>query len=177
MAQNRIEAPNGDRSATIATHDPVCGMTVDPATPPHHADHAGQSFHFCSAGCRAKFIADPLRYLPMRRALPRRQARTCPMHSQIRQAGAGSCPICGMALEPAAPSMENRPNPELVDFTRRFWVSAVLAVPLLVLTMGTDILGLHFVSSQIPPWLQLALASPIVLWAGAPFFVRGWASF
>ncbi len=101
---------------------------------------------------------------------------TCPMHSQIRQAGAGSCPICGMALEPEAPSLDEKPNPELVDFTRRFWVSAVLAVPLLILSMGSDMLGMHLVSPQISPWLQLALAAPVVLWAGSPFFVRGWAS-
>ena len=101
---------------------------------------------------------------------------TCPMHHQVRQEGPGTCPICGMALEPEAPSLDDAPNPELVDFKRRFWVSAALAVPLLVLTMGTDLLGLHLVSAAISPWLQLALASPIVLWAGAPFFVRGWNS-
>ncbi len=101
---------------------------------------------------------------------------TCPMHSQIRQAGAGSCPICGMALELEAPSLDEKPNPELIDFTRRFWVSAVLAVPLLILSMGSDMLEFHLVSPQISPWLQLALAAPVVLWAGSPFFVRGWAS-
>ncbi len=98
------------------------------------------------------------------------------MHPEIRRDGPGSCPICGMALEPEAPSLDDAPNPELVDFTRRWWVSAALSVPLLVLTMGTDLLGLHLVSAAISPWLQLALAAPIVLWAGAPFFVRGWNS-
>jgi P-type Cu+ transporter len=98
------------------------------------------------------------------------------MHPQIRQSEPGNCPICGMALEPKAPSLENAPNPELVDFTRRFWVSALLAVPLLILTMGTDLLGSHLIDPAISPWVQLALAAPIVLWAGAPFFVRGWAS-
>ncbi len=98
------------------------------------------------------------------------------MHPEIRRDGPDSCPICGMALEPEAPSLDDAPNPELVDFTRRWWVSAALAVPLLVLTMGTDLLGLHLVSEAISPWLQLALAAPIVLWAGAPFFVRGWNS-
>jgi P-type Cu+ transporter len=101
---------------------------------------------------------------------------TCPMHPQIRKDGPGACPICGMALEPAAPSTEDVPNPELTDFTRRFWVSALLAVPLLVLTMGSDLLGLHLVGPASSPWIQLALAAPIVLWAGAPFFVRGWIS-
>jgi P-type Cu+ transporter len=101
---------------------------------------------------------------------------TCPMHPQIRQKGPGTCPICGMALEPEEPSPDDAPNPELVDFTRRFWVSAALAVPLLLLTMGTDMFALHLVSPAISPWIQLALAAPIVLWAGAPFFVRGWTS-
>ena len=98
------------------------------------------------------------------------------MHPQIRRPGPGNCPICGMALELEEPSLDDAPNPELVDFTRRFWVSAALSVPLLILTMGTDLLGLHLVSAAISPWFQLALAAPIVLWAGAPFFVRGWNS-
>ncbi len=98
------------------------------------------------------------------------------MHPQIQRHGPGACPICGMALEPEEPSLSDAPNPELVDFTRRFWVSAVLAVPLLVLTMGSELLGLRLLEPQISPWVQLALAAPIVLWAGAPFFARGWAS-
>ena len=164
----------------ITVLDPVCGMTVDPAKTAHHATHAGTDYHFCSAGCRTKFVAAPARYLTApSRAAPEAQERaiwTCPMHPHIRQTGPGTCPICGMALEPEAPSLDDAPNPELVDFTRRFWVSAVLAVPLLMLTMGTDLLGLHFVSATFSPWIQLALAAPIVLWAGAPFFVRGWNS-
>lgn len=160
--------------------DPVCGMTVDPATTAHHATHEGTEYHFCSAGCRTKFVAAPAQYLT---AVPRAAPQavegaiwTCPMHPEIRRDGPDSCPICGMALEPEEPSLDDAPNPELVDFTRRWWVSAALAVPLLVLTMGTDLLGLHLVSAAISPWLQLALAAPIVLWAGAPFFVRGWNS-
>jgi P-type Cu+ transporter len=101
---------------------------------------------------------------------------TCPMHPQIQQPEPGICPICGMALETEAPTLDESPNPELVDFTRRFWVSAALAVPLLILTMGTDLLGLHLVSPPLSPWIQFALAAPIVIWAGAPFFVRGWTS-
>ena len=155
-------------------------MTVVPERTAHHASREGQNYHFCSAGCRTKFIADPGRYLadtprPVSLAAPGAMW-TCPMHSQIRQPGPGNCPICGMALEPEAPSLDDAPNPELVDFTRRWWVSAVLSVPLLVLTMGADLLGLRLVSPTISPWLQLALAAPIVLWAGAPFFERGWAS-
>ena len=163
-----------------AQRDPVCGMSVNPAETDHHAMYEGQGYHFCSAGCRTKFVADPPRYLSQAPSMPTQATPgaiwTCPMHPQIRQAGPGTCPICGMALEPEAPSLDDKPNPELVDFTRRFWVSAVLAVPLLVLTMGADLAGLHPVSPAISPWLQLALAAPIVLWAGAPFFVRGWKS-
>ncbi len=101
---------------------------------------------------------------------------TCPMHSQIRQQGPGKCPICGMALEPEAPSLADAPNPELVDFTRRWWVSAALSVPLLALTMGVDLFGWHLLAPKISPWVQLALAAPVVLWAGAPFFELGWTS-
>ena len=160
--------------------DPVCRMTVDPAKTAHHADHDGLAYHFCSGSCRTNFITDPAAYLtdkPRTDPIAAPSAIwTCPMHAQIRQPGPGICPICGMALEPEAPSLNDAPNPELVDFTRRWWVSAVLAVPLLILTMGNDLFGLHLIDSAISPWIQLALAAPIVLWAGAPFFVRGWAS-
>ena len=160
--------------------DPVCAISVDPATSQHHATHEGQDYHFCSAGCRTKFVDSPDTYLADN---PRPQPGappitmwTCPMHPQIRRDAPGSCPLCGMALEPEAPSLDDAPNPELVDFTRRWWVSAVLSVPLLILTMGADLFGHHLVSPAISPWLQLALAAPIVPWAGAPFFVRGWNS-
>ena len=101
------------------------------------------------------------------------------MHPQIRQVGPGSCPICGMALEPVIATAEAGPNPELIDMTRRFWIGAVLAVPLVVLEMGAHVPGLnlhHYVPPQISVWIQFALATPVVLWAGWPFFVRGWAS-
>ena len=101
---------------------------------------------------------------------------TCPMHPQIRQVGPGTCPICGMALEPLEPSLEEGPNPELIDMSRRFWVSAVLTVPLLILTMGADVFGWHILSARASTWVQLALASPVVLWGGWPFFERFWAS-
>ena len=167
-------------SGTVNAKDPVCGMTVDAAKTTHHATHEGHDYHFCSAGCRTKFVATPAKYLaeaPSPAPMTAAGAMwTCPMHAQIRQPGPGNCPICGMALEPEAPSLDDRPNPELVDFTRRWWVSAALSVPLLVLTMGADLFGLRLVSPAASPWIQLALAAPIVLWAGAPFFVRGWAS-
>ena len=174
------ETTHSREADTKSERDPVCGMTVNPAKTAHHATHEGQEYHFCSAGCRSKFIAAPAKYLAQA-VRPTPQAAegaiwTCPMHPQIRQPGSGTCPICGMALEPEAPSLDDVPNPELVDFTRRWWVSAALSVPLLILTMGTDLLGLHLVNPAISPWIQLALAAPIVLWAGAPFFVRGWTS-
>ncbi len=160
--------------------DPVCGMQVDPAKTAHHASHDGSDYHFCSGGCLAKFTADPAKYLS---AAPRAEPVaapgamwTCPMHPDIRRQGPGTCPICGMALEPEEPSLEDAPNPELVDFTRRWWVSAALAVPLLILTMGTEFLGLRLVEPAMSPWIQLALTAPIVLWAGWPFFARGWTS-
>ena len=160
--------------------DPVCGMTVDPAKSAHRADHAGESFHFCSAGCKAKFIADPERYLndapPPEIAVVKGAVWICPMHPQIRQAGPGVCPLCGMALEPEAPSLDDAPNPELVDFNRRLWVAGVLSIPLLLLSMGAEMFGLHLVSMSASPWIQLAVTAPIVLWAGLPFFERGWAS-
>ena len=162
------------------TSDPVCGMTVDPAKTAHNGTHDGNDYHFCSAGCLAKFTADPDKYLS---DLPRPESVSepgavwiCPMHPEIRRDGPGTCPICGMALEPEEPSLDDAPNPELIDFTRRFWVSAVLAVPLLILTMGSELLGLNLVSPGVSPWLQLGLTAPIVLWAGWPFFARGWTS-
>ncbi|MET3762522.1 Cu+-exporting ATPase [Sphingomonas sp. UYEF23] len=155
-------------------------MTVDPAKTAHHAEHAGQTYHFCSAGCRTKFVANPNAYLgnkpkPEPTATPG-AIWTCPMHPQIRQEGPGTCPICGMALEPEEPSLDDGPNPELVDFTRRLWVAGVLAVPLLAISMVAEMLGVHVVSPAASPWVQLALSAPIVLWAGLPFFQRGWTS-
>lgn len=161
--------------------DPVCGMTVDPLTTPHHAEHGGHDFHFCSAGCRTKFQADPVRYLePTAAAQPPANPGaiyTCPMHPEIRQVGPGSCPICGMALEPETITADSGPNPELADMSRRFWIGLVLAVPVFVLEMGGHIPGLMgFVSSHTSHWIQFALATPVVLWAGWPFFQRGWTS-
>ncbi|MFA6125391.1 MAG: heavy metal translocating P-type ATPase [Sphingomonas sp.] len=167
-------------SAPAKVEDTVCGMDVDPAATPHHATHDGRKHHFCSAGCRTKFVADPERYLndeprPEPEAAPGAMW-TCPMHPQIRLEGPGTCPICGMALEPEEPSLDDAPNPELVDFTRRTWVAAALTVPLLAISMVAEMLGVHFVPPAINPWLQLALTAPIVLWAGWPFFERGWTS-
>jgi Cu+-exporting ATPase len=159
--------------------DPVCGMTVDPAATAHHAEHDGQDYHFCSAGCRAKFVASPESYLGGARPEPEAAPGaiwTCPMHPQIRRDSPGTCPICGMALEPEEPSLDDAPNPELVDFTRRLWVSGVLTLPLLAISMGAEMLGIRLVDPKWSPWVQLLLTAPIVLWGGLPFFERGWAS-
>ncbi|MBA3942485.1 MAG: copper-translocating P-type ATPase [Sphingopyxis sp.] len=158
----------------------MCGMTVDPAITAHHAEHAGQTYHFCSAGCRTKFVVNPDGYVgdkpkPEPMATPGAMW-TCPMHPEIRREGPGTCPICGMGLEPEEPSLDDAPNPELVDFTRRLWVAGVLTMPLLAISMVSEMLGVQFVPPAINPWLQLALTAPIVLWAGWPFFQRGWTS-
>jgi Cu+-exporting ATPase len=159
-------ATDGERILAI---DPVCGMKVNPETSPHHHDHAGITFHFCGSRCRERFAADPAKYLSPAPSVTQSQPGaiyTCPMHPEIRQHGPGSCPICGMALEPLAPTAEPQENPELADMTRRFWIALVPTVPLVVLDMA----GLG------PAWLQLLLAAPVVLWSGAPLFQRGWGS-
>jgi len=165
---------------TSAVADPVCGMTVDPATAKYHAEHDGATYHFCSARCQSKFIAEPNKYLtPNKPSVAKGVIYTCPMHPQIRRPAPGSCPICGMALEPLGATEETGPSPELIDMTRRFWIGAALAVPTVILEMGAHFPGLNFhryVSPQISVWLQFLLATPVVLWAGWPFFVRGAAS-
>ncbi len=171
----------GTADVLKTARDPVCGMMVDPHTTSHHAHHEGRPFHFCSAGCRAKFVADPARHLSDRPDAHAPVAEgtiyTCPMHPEIRQPGPGSCPICGMALEPEMPGADTGPNPELVDFTRRFRIGLALTIPVLVLEMGSHLLGLHrYIAPQLSNWLQLLFATPVVLWAGWPFFERGWAS-
>ena len=161
-------------------HDPVCGMTVDPLTTPHHAQLDGQDWHFCSAGCRTKFIADPRRYLAPQpvEEVPEGTMWTCPMHPEVRQDHAGPCPICGMALEPELVTADSGPSPELADMTRRFWIALVLTFPVFLLEMGSHLFpALHqLVPMEQSIWIQLVLATPVVLWAGWPFFERGWAS-
>jgi Cu+-exporting ATPase len=158
--------------------DPVCGMTVDPGTAKHKAEHKGHTYYFCSAGCRTKFVATPEKYLDkVEEPVAAGTIYTCPMHPEIRQVGPGSCPICGMALEPVMASADSGPNPELFDMTRRFWIGLGLAVPVLILEMGGHLTGLTMLlGQQLSNWLQLILATPVVLWAGWPFFVRGWQS-
>ncbi len=167
--------------ATPTAKDPVCGMSVDPHTAKYTAAHAGRPYYFCSPRCRDKFIASPGQYLAPEQARvePVREGTiyTCPMHPEIRQVGPGSCPICGMALEPVEAGTTTGPNPELVDMTRRFWIGLVLTLPVLALEMGGHLTNLHMLlGAQLSNWAQLVLATPVVLWAGWPFFVRGWAS-
>jgi Cu+-exporting ATPase len=154
--------------------DPVCGMTVDPATAKHRADYRGQTYYFCAPGCRAKFVADPQKYLGKREPEPVIEGAIyiCPMHPEIRQQGPGACPICGMALEPEMPTADTGPNPELADMSKRFWVGLVLTIPVMVLEMSGHF-GLDLMRPALSNLYQFALATPVVLWAGWPFFVRG----
>lgn len=160
--------------------DPVCGMMVDPHTAKNRHEHGGRTYYFCSTKCREKFIADPEKYLKPEEAkapISEGAIYTCPMHPEVRQVGPGSCPICGMALEPLLVSAEAGPNHELIDMSRRFWIGLALTLPVVVLEMGGHFLGLdHYVSPYASTWAQLLVATPVVLWAGWPFFVRGWQS-
>jgi heavy metal translocating P-type ATPase len=173
--------PHHSHSATTVK-DPVCGMDVDPAAATHRAEHGGETYFFCSAGCETKFKAAPERYTqpkpaPAATALPEGTIYTCPMHPQVRQVGPGSCPICGMALEPEIATGEEGPSEELRDMTRRFWIGLALSIPVVALEMGGHVLGLdRLFSGRTSNWLQMLLATPVVLWAGWPFFVRGWNS-
>ena len=160
--------------------DPVCGMKVDPAETAHRVEVDGLAFHFCSTHCADRFTADPVAYSKPKAATAPPVAAgtiwTCPMHPQIRRDGPGTCPICGMALEPLQPSLDVGPNPELIAMTRRFWFCAALSIPLLILTMGTELAGWHPLPMAASIWVQFAIATPVVLWGAWPFFERGWAS-
>ena len=161
--------------------DPVCGMTVDPHAAQHRHTYNGRPYYFCSASCREKFAANPSQYLKSEpqttSPVPPGSIYTCPMHPEIRQPGPGSCPICGMALEPEVASANAGPNPELVDMSRRFWIGLVLTVPVFALEMAGHLTDLHqWVGQQTSNRIQLVLATPVVLWAGWPFFERAWIS-
>ncbi len=208
----------GQAAAHAVVKDPVCGMVVDPATSGHRSVHEGQTYFFCSAGCKGKFEADPVHYAalaahagnhrgdaagaqgdhshdtdthghsghvhhypagePVTAAIAAGTIWTCPMHSEIRRNGPGACPICGMALEPLVATAETGPSPELVDMTRRFWIGLVLALPVFLLEMGSHLIPAlhHLIPMHVSIWIQFALATPVVLWAGGPFFERAWAS-
>jgi heavy metal translocating P-type ATPase len=161
--------------------DPVCGMKVKVAGARNTTVHDGHTYYFCNPKCLAKFTTEPGRYLEKSEApepeMPGGTIYTCPMHPQIRQVGPGACPICGMALEPEIVTADSGPNHELADMSRRFWIGLVLAAPVMALEMGGHLTNLHMLLGQkISNWLQFALATPVVLWAGWPFFVRGWQS-
>ncbi len=170
----------GNGGGPTALKDPVCGMGVTDKSP-HKVEHDGRPYYFCSAGCKGKFAADPARYIakaPAREvaAMPARKdaaatVYTCPMHPEIRQDHPGSCPKCGMALEPVMPTLDDDENPELVDFTRRFWWTLPLTVVVTMLAMFGHQLG--WFDMAVQSWIELALSIPVVLWAGWPFFVRG----
>jgi len=185
MNDHGHDHPAHGTAATAGATDPVCGMEVSSDTP-HRWTYQGTDHLFCSASCVEKFKADPETYLhPHEHApaapgpRPPASGYTCPMHPEVREPKPGSCSKCGMALEPRTVAAEEEANPELADMTRRFWVSVALTVPLLVVAMGEYFPGTalaHLVSPQALPWVELGLASPVVLWGGWPFFVRGWQS-
>jgi Cu+-exporting ATPase len=175
----------GGKNKDTGIKDPVCGMDVDPKKTEHHFRHKGQEYHFCSDKCLSKFKASPEQYIGKKTAvvngnIPKGTIYTCPMHPEVEQIGPGSCPKCGMALEPKGGVADDGPNPELVDFTRRFWVAAVLTIPLLILTMSPFV-GLtairEFFGERTTLWIEFALGTPVILWSGWPFFVRGFQSF
>ena len=167
--------------------DPVCGMQVDPAAAKHSIEHDGHRWHFCSGRCADRFAAEPSRYVedggrivpPTPVAAAAGAMYTCPMHPEIVQEGPGSCPKCGMALEPMTVTAEEGPNEELVDMTRRFWVSLAFAAPVFVIAMARHLVpgGLDFVSPAWLDWAEFVLATPVALWCALPFFQRGIASF
>ncbi len=172
-----VEHPVHSRGGESVATDPVCGMKVDSANTPHRYTRDSDTHYFCSAGCRAKFIADPEKYLhsvsvhASTPAAPEGTIYTCPMHPQIRQVGPGNCPICGMALEPEAGGADD--GAELADMTRRLWISGALALPVVVLEMGAHLFGFAPLSQMASAVTQLVFATPVVLWGGWPFFERG----
>jgi Cu+-exporting ATPase len=190
VSQDAAQQMDEPRPVAASAIDPVCGMTVDPQATPHRHSHRDHQYYFCSAGCRGRFAADPAKYLAAHAGrsaaaaapaaadnIPDSAIYTCPMHPQIRQTGPGHCPICGMALEPLLVTAETGPNPELVDMTRRLWIGLALAIPVVALDMGGHLAHLHmWLSERWASWIELALASPVVLWAGWPFFLRGFQS-
>ncbi len=177
MTHSHDHSHHGHAQPLGAAIDPVCGMSVDPHSAKHRHDYRGHTYYFCSGGCRTKFAADPQKYLGEKREeapVPEGTIYTCPMHPEIRQVGPGSCPICGMALEPDIVTADEGPNPELADMSRRFWTSLVLTLPVFTLEMGSHLVGGHGLLPQATSnWIQFALATPVVLWGGWPFFVRG----
>src|SRR5581483_9690564 len=156
--------------------DPVCGMSVNPETAKHEAEHHGHRYLFCGPRCRERFVAEPGRFLaPEQPPRPVSESGqwTCPMHPEVLRDDPGPCPLCGMVLEPLVPQATEEANPELADMTRRFWACLALSAPLVLLEMGGHLAGL---GTHVAVWAQFVLASLAVVWGGGPFFVRGWES-
>ena len=179
MAMHDHAHGHHDHAHTVK--DPVCGMTVNPQTAKHHAEHAGHTYHFCSARCHDKFVADPQACLgdrPAAQPAPAGTIYTCPMHPEIQQVGPGHCPKCGMALEPMMPTLDSDDGGEVSSMTRRFWWLLVLTVPVFALAMGPHLFGWQLPApwAGVAVWVEAVLASVVVLWGGAPFFKRGWNS-
>jgi Cu+-exporting ATPase len=154
-------------------------MSVDRRSAKHRFTYKGDDYFFCSGRCRERFEAEPDKFLrpePPQPAAPAGTIYTCPMHPEIKQAGPGACPICGMALEPEQISLDDKPDPELIDMTRRFWIALALTIPVFVMEMGGHLGLMHLLPQNWSNWISLTLATPVVLWAGAPFFARGWRS-
>ena len=174
-----VHAATEPSKASQRATDPVCGMAVGPDSP-HESALGGKVYRFCSAGCKRKFDADPGRYIDVGRneetdAAASGTEYVCPMHPEVRQIGPGTCPKCGMALEPVLPVPEDEgENPEFRDFRLRFWVSLPLTVVVVALAMAGH--RIEALAPALVSWAELVLSAPIVLWAGAPFFVRGWQS-
>jgi Cu+-exporting ATPase len=167
--------------------DPVCGMTVEPEHAAGSYEYRGRTYYFCNPSCLERFAASPAEFVsdageakpPEARSIPGAQLYVCPMHPEVEQEGPGACPKCGMALEPRVVAMDDGPNPELVDMTRRFWIAAALGAPVFLLTMADMVVPgglMRFVAMGAVNWIGLVFGAPVVFWAGWPFFVRGWAS-
>ena len=171
-------AAHGPATAAAPLKDPVCGMTVTEQSV-HRHEHADRLYYFCGARCKTRFSADPLQFLAPKPTTPTAPPAAgtmfiCPMHPEVRQDHPGDCPKCGMALEPELPDLDNDDNPELRDFQRRFWRTLPLTGVVVVLAMSGH--GMQWLDRSAQNWLELALTAPVVLWAGRPFFVRGWQS-
>ncbi|MBK7934477.1 MAG: heavy metal translocating P-type ATPase [Acidobacteria bacterium] len=181
--EQKETVPHGDMKATAGGEfvDPVCGMTVAPETSAGKYDFEGEAYYFCSTGCMNKFKQNPASFPTRKRKILEAESvgveYTCPMHPEIVQIGPGSCPKCGMALEPKVMTLDDGPDPEYVDMKRRFWISAVLTLPVFALAMGEMLPNYHeYVAPKIALWIQFALATPVILWGGFPFFQRAWTS-
>jgi len=182
--EQKETVPHGEMNATPEGEfvDPVCGMTVEPETSAGEYDFEGQTYYFCSTGCLNRFKQNPASFLKEKTeealdAQSKGVEYTCPMHPEVVQIGPGSCPKCGMALEPKVMTLDDAPDPEYIDMKRRFWISTVLTLPVFALAMAEMLPNFHeIISPNISIWIQFVLATPVVLWGGFPFFQRGWAS-